>query len=84
MSAAAAGKSEIIKLLLKKGAKINAAKNGFTPLMFAGRSGHREAAKLLINRGAKINLKNKYGENSLHTANKGMLEDIVILLIKKV
>lgn len=63
--AAAAGDDEIVQLLLKRGAKVDAvspARSGaYTPLMMAAREGKDGTALLLMRQGAKATLKNTEG-----------------------
>ena len=56
MCAASRGYTDIAKLLIEKGAKVNARANmDWTPLMFAARDGHANVARMLIEKGAKVN-----------------------------
>lgn len=63
--AAAGGDNEIVRLLLKDGAKIDAlsprASGAYTPLMMAAREGHDSTALLLIDSGANPGLTNSEG-----------------------
>lgn len=63
--AAAGGDNEIVRLLLKHGAKIDAlsprASGAYTPLMMAAREGHDSTALLLIDSGANPGLTNSEG-----------------------
>ena len=63
--AAASGDDEIVRLLLARGAKIDAVsppKSGaYTPLMMAAREGHDATALLLMEKGANPRLKNGEG-----------------------
>ncbi len=54
MLAANSGNAEIVRLLIERGANINASENkkGQTALMWAAAEGHSEIVSLLIERGA--------------------------------
>jgi ankyrin repeat protein len=57
---------EIVKLLIAKGADINARdKDGITPLFWAARNHQYEVAKLLIAKGADVNTRNNFGNTPL-------------------
>ena len=63
------GHIEIVRLLLDRGARVNADRNCFTsPLLEASASGHSKIAELLLARGAKINMATKLGEVPLVAA----------------
>jgi len=74
---------EIGKLLLQKGARVNAKDwLGWTALMYASYYGRTELAKMLINKGAEVNAKSNVGWTSLmYAAYKGQA-DIGKLLIE--
>lgn len=56
--AACEGNPEIVKLLIAKGADVNAkGQDGDTPLMGASARGHQEVAELLLAKGADVNAK---------------------------
>ena len=76
------GHTEVVKILLKKGAEVNA-KNlyGSTALMLAARKGYPEVAEILLQNGAKVNDRNNYGSTALLWAAKyGNIEVIEVLL----
>ena len=59
--AASVGNLELLKLLMSRGADVNAKNStGETALHLAARFGHLEAAKLLVASGALVNEKTKY------------------------
>jgi len=68
--AAESADGDIVKLLLNKGANVNAKddESGFTALHHAARLGKKNVAELLIARGADINAKDKHGHTPLYTA----------------
>jgi len=78
------GDAEIAKLLIEKGADVNAKdQDDKTPLHSASENGHLKVVDLLIKEGADVNVENKVlGETPLNFAvNKGHL-DIAKLLIE--
>ncbi len=67
--AADRGHTEVVKILLKAGAKVNAKENrGNTPLHSAVSGGHAETVKILLVSGANVNAKTEYGRTPLHAA----------------
>lgn len=68
MIAALVGQTEAAKLLIEKGANINAGNNeGSTALLIAAFFCHTETVKLLLNKGADVNAKNIRSETPLDT-----------------
>lgn len=69
MEAASAGHIDIIELLLKHGADVNAqSSTGNTPLMYACAGGHVDAVKLLLAAGANVEDHNENGHTPLMEA----------------
>lgn len=67
--AAFAGNKEIVSLLIRRGADINArVPNGSTALMMTAHGSHEELAKLLLNAGADPKLVNERGDTALSWA----------------
>ena len=67
--AAASGDLEIMRLLLEKGAQVNACdKEHCTPLMIASKNSHVNVVKLLIDREADLALQDQDGETAIHYA----------------
>ncbi len=68
-SAALLGHTEVIALLLKAGADVNAMnRDGSTPLHNAAFLGQYEAAELLLDNGAEVNIRNGDGATPLEAA----------------
>jgi ankyrin repeat protein len=86
MMAAYDGYTEIAKLLIEKGAEVNA-KGGIdidmTPLIYAASQDRVDTLKLLIDNGANVNVKTKYGWTPLFFAASRGKVDIAKLLIDK-
>jgi ankyrin repeat protein len=81
MQAARIGDVEIVKLLLNKGANVNAqAGMGTTALMNAAAIGNLEMAKTLIDKGADVNTQDAQGLTALSHAKVAKKEEIVDLL----
>ena len=72
MIAASAGKTDVVELLLVKGANPNMAdyKEGRTALIVAAEAGHAEAARSLLNKGADPNVKDRFGETAMSNAQR--------------
>jgi V8-like Glu-specific endopeptidase len=65
------GYTDVAKLLIEKGAKLNEKDNyGNTPLHLAARSGRRDVVELLIRKGAYAGTKNDKGWTARKTAKK--------------
>ncbi|XP_075054973.1 M-phase phosphoprotein 8 [Mixophyes fleayi] len=83
MMAAAAGQDDILRLLIKKGAKLNARqKNGTTALIHAAEKNYLATVALLLDAGAFVNLQQVNGETALMKACKRGNYDIMRLLIE--
>ncbi|PIO32099.1 hypothetical protein AB205_0095920 [Aquarana catesbeiana] len=84
MMAAAAGQDDILRLLIRKGAKINARqKNGTTALIHAAEKNYLTTVSILLEAGAFVNLQQATGETALMKACKRGNYDIVRLLIEQ-
>jgi ankyrin repeat protein len=88
------GHTEIVKLLLDKGADANLPKQAFeghtdgeydghTALYVACKRGHTEVVKLLLAKGADVNAKDYNGNYALLVASQGDKPEIVKLLLDK-
>lgn len=78
--AAASGDDEIAKLLIARGARLDAPSpresGAYTPLMMAAREGQQATAMLLLAQGAKRELKNTEGLTAAEIAQRAGREDI--------
>ncbi|RYP18640.1 hypothetical protein DL767_009785 [Monosporascus sp. MG133] len=82
--AAANGRLAVLKLLVEKGAQLEAKSNiGWTPLMFAVRYGHEAVVKLLVEKGAQIEAKDKDGCTPLMIAARHGQQAVAKLLVEK-
>jgi ankyrin repeat protein len=87
--AAKGGYTDIVRLLLTKGAHVNVKRNeedgiitGQTPLHLAAEGGHTETARLLIEHGAEVNAMNSDQATPLHLAAYHDRLELANLLIK--
>jgi len=81
--AAIDGHAATVKLLLDKGANINARdKHDYTVLIFAASAGHAEVVKVLLDGGADLNAKNDLGLTALGAAKLFSHTEVVQLLEK--
>ncbi|KAL7781716.1 hypothetical protein V8C43DRAFT_319567 [Trichoderma afarasin] len=76
------GHRAIAKLLVEKGADIEAKDNNYgqTPLLWAAKSGHEALIKLLVEMGADIEVKDKHGQTPLLWAARNGREALIKLL----
>jgi ankyrin repeat protein len=78
--AAASGDDEIAKLLIARGARLDApsppASGAYTPLMMAAREGQQATALLLLRQGAKTDAKNSEGLTAAQIAERAGRADI--------
>ena len=81
--AAYGGHMETVKVLVDRGADVNALSHGQTPLTIAIFKGHTDIAKLLIDRGTDVNARSGDGLAPLTTAIDKDHADIAKLLIEK-
>ncbi|KAM6446810.1 M-phase phosphoprotein 8 isoform 2-T2 [Liasis olivaceus] len=83
MLAAAGGHDDILRLLIRKGAKVNCRqKNGTTALIHAAEKNNLTTVALLLEAGAHVNVQQKNGETALMKACKRGNYDIVRLMIE--
>ncbi|MCP4368515.1 MAG: ankyrin repeat domain-containing protein [Deltaproteobacteria bacterium] len=80
VEASANGNTEMVRLLLKLGANINAQPKGYTPLIMAATYGHTDVVKILIANKANPLLRNFTGDTALMRAAQGKKMEIVDLL----
>ena len=74
------GHAEVSKLLIAKGADVNAYNtNGWTPLHSAAYSGEAEVSELLIAKGAKVNVMDTLGKTPLDAQRRQKLEITALL-----
>jgi ankyrin repeat protein len=83
-AASAAGQIEVVRLLIERGADVNARQqSGFTPLHEAALTGKLEFARLFLDHGADINAKNDDGKTSLSIATEAGREAMVRFLLER-
>lgn len=81
--AAVLGHTQVARLLLDRGAHINARSKGATPLMKAVLMNHADTARLLIDRGADVNAATDDGLTALIYSVQGNNMEIMQLLLGK-
>ncbi|XP_013874440.1 M-phase phosphoprotein 8 isoform X2 [Austrofundulus limnaeus] len=83
MLAAAGGQDDILRLLIKKGVRVNARqKNGTTALMHAADKNFLTTVAVLLEAGSYVNTQTQLGETALMKACKRGNADIVRLLLE--
>ncbi|KAM9189954.1 M-phase phosphoprotein 8 isoform 5-T5 [Dugong dugon] len=83
MLAAAGGQDDLLRLLIKKGAKVNGRqKNGTTALIHAAEKNFLTTVAILLEAGAFVNVQQSNGETALMKACKRGNSDIVRLVIE--
>jgi ankyrin repeat protein len=80
--AAAAGYTEVAKVLIEKGAKLNGPAGSMTPLIMAASGGHADTVEVLIKTGANVNAKDDQGHTALTDAARKNHFEVVKLLIE--
>jgi ankyrin repeat protein len=82
MVAAMAGQTETAKILIARGAAVNArTKKGRTALTWASWRGMTDTVKALLASGAEVNSRDKWGGTPLNFAvDKGRIETVMVLL----
>ena len=81
--AATKGKSDIARLILKKGANANVItqRAHITPLMAATQNGHLDVAEIILSNGANIDMRARNGATALYMATCKNHTDMVGLLL---
>jgi len=62
------GHTEVARLLVDRGAEVNATTDGVTPLIFAAAKGDKKTVELLLSKGAHVNAKSRLGRTPLLAA----------------
>ncbi|MCK4753354.1 MAG: ankyrin repeat domain-containing protein [Planctomycetes bacterium] len=89
-ASAANGHIEIAKILIERGAKVNAIPTGFTALHSAAVNSHKELVSLLIDYGARVDVKSSFGLTPLCSAmfhsrdlkDRDLMDDVAKILIE--
>ena len=83
MCAASSGHTEIVKLLLERGADVNITNHySCTVLVSASNEGNAEIVKLLLAHGADVNIRNRSNRTALMCAASSGHTEIVKLLLE--
>ena len=78
------GKTEIVAMLVEKGADVNATDNwGYTPLLLASRYGHKEIVAMLVEKGADVNTEVQAQMTALLWATIAGHKDVVEILLQQ-
>ena len=78
------GHTEVVKLLLDRGASVDEkGEDGDTALMRASYGGHTEVVKLLLDRGASVDEKDTDGNTALMLASQNSHTEVVKLLLDR-
>jgi cytohesin len=83
MWAAKTGQKELVRLLLEKGANVDAAQEGLTALHWATRYAHAGAAEMLAARAENVNTVDELGCTPLHWVARNGLTSIAEILLEK-
>src|SRR5262249_15537906 len=78
------GRSEVVKVLLAKGADVERKSGtfGYFALHFAAENGHLETAAVLLKNHASVMSRAALGRTALHLASENGHEKLVLLLLK--
>lgn len=77
----AAGHTDVVELLVRHGAKVNAqGRGGISALMAAAQNGWKDTVQLLLNSGAKSDLQSSNGSTALIAASAKGYDEVVRLL----
>ena len=72
--------TEIVRVLLDKGAKVNQPTNYKTALMYAADKGYADVVNLLLARGAEVNVQTDEGTALMQATSRGHTEIVKVLL----